>query len=84
MDQNQTAPSGAVCSGFIVFASLIKSSLKSIGIYAADVKSRHFQLSAVAQLVECWTEDRRFAKFETHPLRSLRNTLHPLLSTISM
>ena len=35
---------GAVWSGSILFASVIKSSLKGIWIYAEDVKSRqHFQ-----------------------------------------
>ena len=44
MDPDQTAPFGAVWSGFIVFASMIKNSLKCIWINAADVKSRrHFQ-----------------------------------------
>ena len=43
MDSDQTAFKGAVWSGFIVFAYMIKSSLKWTWIYAADVKSRHFQ-----------------------------------------
>ena len=37
-----TMPKGAVWSGFIVFASLIKSSLKYIWIYVGDKKSRWF------------------------------------------
>ena len=43
VDPDQTAPMGAVWSGSIVFATMIKSSLKSTWIYASDVKSRHFQ-----------------------------------------
>ena len=39
MDPDQTAPKGAVCSGFIVFASMIKSSLKCTWIYASDLKA---------------------------------------------
>ena len=38
MDPDQTAPKGAVRLGFIVFPSMIKSSLKCSLIYAADVK----------------------------------------------
>ena len=40
MDPDQTAPKGAVWSGYIVFASMIKSCPKGTWIYAADVKSR--------------------------------------------
>ena len=41
MNQDQTAPKGAVWSAFIVFASVI--SLECIYIYAADIISRqHF------------------------------------------
>ena len=44
MDPDQTAPFGAVWSGFIVFASMIKSSLKCTWKYTADVISRqHFR-----------------------------------------
>ena len=43
MNPDQTAPVGAVWSGFIVFVSMIKSNLKWIWIYAADVTSRYFQ-----------------------------------------
>ena len=39
MDPDQTAPKGAVCSGFIVFVSMKKSSLKCTSMYAADVKA---------------------------------------------
>ena len=39
MDQDQTAPKGAVWSGFIMFDSMIESSLKCTWIYAADVKT---------------------------------------------
>ena len=42
MDPDQTAPKGAVWSGSIVFASMIKSSLKSNWIYTADVKKDIF------------------------------------------
>ena len=36
MDLDQTTPKGSVWSGFIVFASMIKSSLKWTWILAAD------------------------------------------------
>ena len=39
MDPDHTAPKGAVCSGFILFASMIKSSLKCTWIYAAGLKA---------------------------------------------
>ena len=38
MDPDQTAPNGAVRSGFIVFASMIKCRLKYTQTYAADVQ----------------------------------------------
>ena len=41
MDPDQTTLFGAVELGFIVFASMIKSDLEYIWIYAADIKSRH-------------------------------------------
>ena len=41
MEPDQT-PYWAVWSGFIVFPSMIKSSLKWAWIYAADVKSRQY------------------------------------------
>ena len=40
MNPDQTSPFVAVWSGFIVFASMIKISLKGIWIYAADIISR--------------------------------------------
>ena len=40
MDPDPTAPLGAGSSGFIVFSSMIESSMKCSLIYAADVKSR--------------------------------------------
>ena len=44
MDQDQTAPLGAVWSGIILFASMNISSLKFTWINAADIKSKqHFQ-----------------------------------------
>ena len=44
MAPDQTAPKGAVWLGFIVFATVIKSSQKCIWIYAADIQSRqHLQ-----------------------------------------
>ena len=44
MNPDQTAPKGAVWSGFIWFTSMKKSSLKCTWIYAAEVKSRqHFR-----------------------------------------
>ena len=39
MEPDQTVLSGLVKSGFIVFASIIKSSLNYIQIYAADIIS---------------------------------------------
>ena len=47
MDPDQTAPFGADWSGFILFASMKNSSLKTTWVYAADLKSRrNFQV--------CW------------------------------
>ena len=40
MDPDQTAPLGAVWSGFLVFASGIEISLECIWIYAADLINR--------------------------------------------
>ena len=43
MGPEQTAPLGAVCSGFMVFASMIKSNLNGVSIYAVDLTRRqHF------------------------------------------
>ena len=42
MDPDPTAPLGAGSSGFIVFASMIESSMKCSLIYAAEVKSRQY------------------------------------------
>ena len=43
MDPKQTAPLGAVFSGPMVFASMIKSNRNGISIYAADLTHRqHF------------------------------------------
>ena len=51
MDPDQTAPKGAVWSGFIVFASMVKSSVKYTWIYALDIKSRqHFKTKSIGGL----------------------------------
>ena len=45
MDPDQTAPIGAVCSGAMLFASILNSSVMLGNFFAADDFSRrHFQM----------------------------------------
>ena len=45
VDPDQTAPIGAVCSGFTLFASILKLVSKVRQLFAADNFSRrHFQI----------------------------------------
>ena len=45
VDQDQTAPIGAVCSGSILFASILNFSVKFRQLFAADdFSKRHFQM----------------------------------------
>ena len=45
VDPDQTAPIGAVCSGSMLFASILNSSVMARQLFAADNFSRrHFQM----------------------------------------
>ena len=45
VDPDQTAPIGAICSGSTLFASILKSALMLVNLFAADDFSRrHFQM----------------------------------------
>ena len=45
VDPDQTAPKGAVCSGFTLFASILKFIINVWQLFAADDFSRrHFQM----------------------------------------
>ena len=81
MDPGQSAPSRAVWTWFMVFASMIKSSMKCFWVYAIDVESRrHFQGDKCLNRLFCAFLDRLFNKPKSHVLSQCALIFKPSIS----
>ena len=60
VDPDQTAPIGAVCSGFTLFASILNSSVYVRQLFAADnLSRRHFRMHFFLGVLRVKMSDQR-------------------------